>query len=776
MCDGKTLSYYTTDKDKKPNAILPLEYCSVQDGGSSETWNSPRIYVTDGTIGTVYCLSAENGSEVTEWLNVLRCAIARVQTQSGGSADLELVPENTRRKTIRLPQSFERSPRGRSRRNSSGALGKVKKMQTSLALENELSKSLEILEELWSEKTKFQLQAVADDVRVLLYTHPVTCQLYAKGSTVVDASPDIVMQLLADTSKRGEWDVQFSDSKVVASLGASTEMVHLSGKRSFGAPLFLYDASPVVSAGFGVLVAVLVCCFIKLDALLATAVGGALGVLFTTLDCRLFFRPRDALILQHVRDQSDGSFVIVERSVEHTLKPVVGGIVRAEFMAGGFLIQPLEVTNFSNPSVQCLVTYIANIDMKGWMSPCSRKHVLLERVKHLSHIRAFVVQSQILGCYDEDSIGSDSQVDPYDHGDDEEEEECEWRPSLWNYGMSVVSTGGLKLTDKDMIKKQKGVLSEVLRNFGASILEGKSAVSLSLPVRIFEPRSMLERLLDTWLYAPIFLSKAAVATDPVERFKLVVCFAFAGLHHGIGQLKPFNPILGETYQAELCDGASVYCEHTSHHPPISNFYIVGPGYKISGYLILSGAFKGNAVTQEQTGPINVSFDDGTVVTYNMPTMRSGGFIFGDRIVELLGLMEFKDESNQLKCSLQFNPDEKKGMGGMFTTSKTPSDFCRGELFSQGASICNVSGSWLNQIEFADKTYWEIDRDPCLPAKRPKTVPLLPSDCKFREDLVYLKQEDTAASQEWKLKLEKLQRADRVLRKANQKANHWSTTQ
>jgi hypothetical protein len=38
-------------------------------------------------------------------------------------------------------------------------------------------------------------------------------------------------------------------------------------------------------------------------------------------------------------------------------------------------------------------------------------------------------------------------------------------------------------------------------------------------------------------------------------------------------MKPFNPILGETYQGNFDDGTEVYCEHTSHHPPITNFFM-----------------------------------------------------------------------------------------------------------------------------------------------------------------------------------------------------------
>jgi hypothetical protein len=47
--------------------------------------------------------------------------------------------------------------------------------------------------------------------------------------------------------------------------------------------------------------------------------------------------------------------------------------------------------------------------------------------------------------------------------------------------------------------------------------------------------------------------------------------------------KPFNPILGETYQT-IIDGCPVYGEQISHHPPISAVFMKGRGYKIYGHF------------------------------------------------------------------------------------------------------------------------------------------------------------------------------------------------
>lgn len=59
------------------------------------------------------------------------------------------------------------------------------------------------------------------------------------------------------------------------------------------------------------------------------------------------------------------------------------------------------------------------------------------------------------------------------------------------------------------------------------------------------------------MFAPIFLEKAVSSNNGVDRMKNVVCFGLGFTLAYIKMEKPFNPILGETYQG-LIDGCPVY--------------------------------------------------------------------------------------------------------------------------------------------------------------------------------------------------------------------------
>lgn len=50
---------------------------------------------------------------------------------------------------------------------------------------------------------------------------------------------------------------------------------------------------------------------------------------------------------------------------------------------------------------------------------------------------------------------------------------------------------------------------DLLKEAGTKLMSGKSLVGISLPVRIFEPRTMLDRCLDGFHTFPYYLSLAA---------------------------------------------------------------------------------------------------------------------------------------------------------------------------------------------------------------------------------------------------------------------------
>lgn len=86
----------------------------------------------------------------------------------------------------------------------------------------------------------------------------------------------------------------------------------------------------------------------------------------------------------------------------------------------------------------------------------------------------------------------------------------------------------------------------------------------------------------------------------------------------------------------------------------------------------------------------------------------------------------------------------------------------------------IEGSWLGKIEFIDKdkkktTLWEMEKNQKFPIKHSENP--LPSDSRFRKDLIYFKEGDLENSQLWKTKLEEIQRKERKWRQQGDESQH-----
>ena len=154
-----------------------------------------------------------------------------------------------------------------------------------------------------------------------------------------------------------------------------------------------------------------------------------------------------------------------------------------------------------------------------------------------------------------------------------------------NYTVSVMKDyykktddGELEMVNSQALQKQKAIVGKFFKQFSSAILSKKP---ISLPVGIFEAKSMLERVALNFTSAPTFLSKAAKISDKLEQFKLTIAFWVASLNTNVSAFKPFEPVLGETFQGDIED-IPIYVEQVSHHPSICRFQMHGDDFKLEG--------------------------------------------------------------------------------------------------------------------------------------------------------------------------------------------------
>ena len=355
---------------------------------------------------------------------------------------------------------------------------------------------------------------------------------------------------------------------------------------------------------------------------------------------------------------------------------------------------------------------------------------------------------------------------------------------------------GVYCLNQEVIDKQSGIIKEVVTQLTKCLWSG-TAMSLSLPIRIFEPRSMLERYTDWFSFAPDLLNKAGTCKDKVEAFKYVILFSLSALFRSSEQLKPLNPMLGETYECEWEDGSKFYLEHTCHTPPISHFYIKSSRnlFIVSGYIdmemggVVKAIYK-NSIQMIPKGKITVYLPElKQTISFQFPKITMGGAIWGQRYVYWSDHMKFEDHENNLKAIIAFANGRKELKGKRIhdiygqlykynynsNELKKPfyNDYIPSYPFPSKKEdvLSEITGSWLEEIKFDDKVYFNV-KETVAPQIYPCDK-VLDSDARYREDKEWLKlswdnkefgKTFEGYAQCWKLALEAQQRFDRGLRK------------
>lgn len=95
-----------------------------------------------------------------------------------------------------------------------------------------------------------------------------------------------------------------------------------------------------------------------------------------------------------------------------------------------------------------------------------------------------------------------------------------------------------------------------------------------------EPISMLQRICEVVKTTSIMDRAMEIKDDDCKRLGMIAIYLvsqYAEVYQR--NRKPFNPILGETYEI-IQPNFRVMSEQVSHHPPVSAFYLEGKGWNV----------------------------------------------------------------------------------------------------------------------------------------------------------------------------------------------------
>ena len=367
-------------------------------------------------------------------------------------------------------------------------------------------------------------------------------------------------------------------------------------------------------------------------------------------------------------------------------------------------------------------------------------------------------------------------------------------------GILIKDDVGLLLVDPKICDKFTGMLSDLIKQILKVVLGHK----ISLNVKLFEPSSLSQTLLNYFSFIPKFILPASNPyLNPLDRMKYVISLGISGLYINAKQLKPFNPLISETFQGYFDldnlneeNKIEVFSEQISNYPTLTRYYITNNNFKMYGYFDLSLETQsfGNKIICFTKGLNTVDFFKiNEKINFSIPSSKIINAIAkDDRSAHYVGVMIFYDLKNNLRAFIQFANDTKhiSDIQGVIFRYNFPNDYKfsfddeykmfskidlnkkkKNNIFSEDDILSTISGSWLGKLYFDNNQYWDIDED--IPTYIRPVLNCLPSDSRFREDLIWLyrsfyisKNEEERLyyenlAQNWKLMIEKVQREERT---------------
>ncbi|RVX22468.1 Oxysterol-binding protein-related protein 1C [Vitis vinifera] len=252
------------------------------------------------------------------------------------------------------------------------------------------------------------------------------------------------------------------------------------------------------------------------------------------------------------------------------------------------------------------------------------------------------------------STGSDFRISSFSSDDDDfyaVESEDGTDPSIISVGKNYPH---VKRRNKlpDPVEKEKGVSlwSMIKDNIG------KDLTKVCLPVYFNEPLSSLQKCFEDLEYSYL-LDRAhewGKMGNSLMRILNVAAFAVSGYASTEGRTcKPFNPLLGETYEADYPDkGLRFFSEKVSHHPMIVACHCEGTGWKFWADSNLKSKFWGRSIQLDPIGALTLEFDDGETFQWSKVTTSIYNLILGKLYCDHYGTMRIQGNC-EYSCKLKF---------------------------------------------------------------------------------------------------------------------------
>lgn len=312
---------------------------------------------------------------------------------------------------------------------------------------------------------------------------------------------------------------------------------------------------------------------------------------------------------------------------------------------------------------------------------------------------------------------------------------------------------------------------------------GKDLTKVPMPVFFNEPLSFLQRLTEDLEYADL-LNKAADCNCLVDRLAYVSAFASSNYANVPGRFwKPFNPLLGETFEYHNKEnGYSVIAEQVSHHPPISSIHVESEKWVFWQEYKLDTRFRGMYVKVCPTGIVHLKFkSDNHHYSWKKPNTSIHNIVFGTLWVDHEGSVEITNHQSKESAVVHFRNYKKVSKDYLKLTGSITDKL--------GDVVYQLEGGWMEGLRAkpcegtnrSEMEMWKAKAKPedatryfgltefAMHLNEPNEDIKCPTDSRFRPDQRLLEEGKIDEAGAEKYRLEEKQRAARHKRESKKEA-------
>jgi hypothetical protein len=229
---------------------------------------------------------------------------------------------------------------------------------------------------------------------------------------------------------------------------------------------------------------------------------------------------------------------------------------------------------------------------------------------------------------------------------------------------------------------------------------GKDLSTISMPVSFNEPLSILQKMCEEFEYSE-YLDRALNSTSSMDRLLMVTAFAFSAYASSgyRAERKPFNPLLGETYENHRPDkGFRYLSEKVSHNPLIFACHCasIEPGWEVWGEARPKSKFWGKSMELNSLGTTHITFknslsgsDKSDHFVYNKSVTWMRNIVGGTKYIEQAGEVKITNLTTGEFAKIVFKEST------LWTSSNQEAKATLHD--SKGNIVHKLTGQWNNNL-------------------------------------------------------------------------------